>query len=262
MKIDKKVRLKHYLLGVLGLFTFFLVWELAIRFGFISHRVMALPTEVLDTFLTKLGDPRPDGGTLPQHFLTSFTLAISGFGLAVLVGVPLGLFMGYFKAFDRYVMPIFEIIRPIPPIAWIPIVIIVLGIGMSAKIFIIFIASFVACVINSYLGIKLTNQVYINVSRTSGASHWQTFTTVCVPSALPMVFAGIRYSLGGAWGTLVAAEMLASTGGLGFMIQMGRLLIRPDIIIVGMLTIGLTGALLAKALAEIEARIIPWRTKK
>ena len=262
MNIARKVKWKHFLLGILGLFVFFMTWELSIRLGFISNRTMALPTQVFQTFLVKLTDSRPDGGTLPQHLLTSFTLAVSGFGLAVLIGVPLGLFMGYFKAIDRYVMPVFEIMRPIPPIAWIPIVIIVLGIGMTAKIFIIFVASFVACVINSYLGIKLTNQVHINVAKTSGASEWQIFTTVCIPSSLPMVFAGIRYSLGGAWGTLVAAEMLASTNGLGFMIQMGRLLIRPDIVIVGMLTIGLTGALLAKGLASVEDRIIPWRTKK
>ena len=170
--------------------------------------------------------------------------------------------MSYFKVIDRYFMPMFEILRPIPPIAWIPIVILTLGIGMPAKMFIIFVAAVVPCVINSYLGVKLTNQTLINVAKTFGANDWQIFTKVCIPSAIPMIFAGIRVSLGASWATLVAAEMFASTGGLGYMIQMGRLLSRPDIIIVGMLTIGLTGALLAKGLASIENRIAPWSTKK
>ena len=194
-----------------------------------------------------------------EHFLVSFQLAFSSFVAAVVIGVPLGLVMGQYKAFDRFFTPIFEIIRPIPPIAWIPIVILVAGIGMPAKIFIIFIAAFVPCVINSYLGIKLTNPVLINVAKTFGASNWQIFTKVCIPSSLNMVFTGVRNALGASWSTLVAAEMLASTKGLGYMIQMGRQLIRPDIILVGMLTIGCIGALLSWLLGLLEKKVAPWR---
>lgn len=260
--MEKKKRWISLLLGVIGLAVFFGVWELAVDLGLMSHRIMATPIEVVEMFFYKLTNTKPDGATLVSHFLISFRLALGGFAVAVLIGIPLGLFMGYFKAMDRFFMPLFEILRPIPPIAWIPIVILTLGIGMQAKIFIIFVSAFVPCVVNSYLGIKLTNQTLISVSRTFGSSEWQIFTTVCVPSALPMVFAGVRTSLGAAWGTLVAAEMLASTGGLGFMIQMGRLFSRPDIIIVGMLTIGFSGALLAKGLGAIEDKIVPWRKKK
>ena len=155
--------------------------------------------------------------------------------------------------------PLFEILRPIPPIAWIPIVILTMGIGMRAKIFIIFVAAFVPCVINSYLGIRLTDPVKINVAKTFGASSFKIFTTVCIPSSLNMVFTGVRLSLNSSWTTLVAAEMLASSRGLGYMIQLGRTLIRPDIIIVGMITIGVTGALLNKLLALLEKKIAPWR---
>ena len=260
--VRKKEHRRTLLLHIIGLAVFFGAWELSVRTGMLSHRVMATPSQVIETFIFKLSHTRPDGATVISHFLVSFRLALSGFIVAVLIGIPLGLFTGYFKALDLYMMPIFEIIRPIPPIAWIPIVILVLGIGMTAKVYIIFVAAFVPCVINSYLGVKLTNQTLINLARTFGASDWQIFRTVCVPSAMPMVFAGVRTSLGASWSTLVAAEMLASTGGLGYMIQMGRTLIRPDIIIVGMLTIGFTGALMAKGLAYLENRIAPWRNRK
>ena len=256
-----KPKYKVILLNLIGLLFFFAIWEIAIRVGWLSSRTMATPLEVLRIFFTKLTDTRPDGATVISHFLVSFRLSLSGFCAALIIGIPMGLFMSYFKAIDRYFMPIFEILRPIPPIAWIPIVILTLGIGMSAKVFIVFVAAVTPCVINSYLGVKLTNQTLINVSKTFGANDWQIFTSVCIPSAIPMIFAGIRISLGISWSTLVASEMLASTGGLGFMIQMGRLLIRPDIIILGMLVIGFSGALMARGLGYFERRIAPWRIK-
>ncbi len=152
------------------------------------------------------------------------------------------------------VRPIFDAIRPIPPIAWIPIAILWLGIGMPAKAFIIFLAAFVPCVINSYTGIRLTNPVLIRVAEIYGASNFETFRKIGVPSAIPMIFTGMKLSLNAAWTTLVAAELLAASVGLGFMIQQGRRLARPDVIIVGMLTIGLLGALMSWILTRIEAR--------
>lgn len=190
---------------------------------------------------------------------SSLKLSLVGFVAATTIGIPLGLLMGYFRMVDRYVNPIFEILRPIPPIAWIPIVILTMGIGFKAKVFIIFVSAFVGCVINSYVGIKLTNQTLINVAKTYGASDWQIFTKVCIPSSLNMVFAGIRGALNGSWGTLVAAEMLASTSGLGYMIQTGRKLIRPDIILVGMIVIGAVGAILGAFIGVFEKKVAPWR---
>lgn len=259
--IREKAKIKQILLSVAGLIVFFGLWQFAVKTELISSRSLSAPSDVLNTFFMKLTSINPDGATLITHFLMSFKLAITGFAVAIIIGIPLGLLMGYFKAFDLYATPIFEIIRPIPPIAWIPIVILTLGIDMRAKVFIIFVAAFVPCVINSYLGVKLTDQTLINVSKTFGASNWQTFTKICIPSSMSMVFAGVRISLNSSWSTLVAAEMLASTQGLGYMIQMGRQLIRPDIIIVGMLTIGGTGALLSWLLGLLEKRVAPWRYK-
>ncbi len=250
---------RKVLLGFIGVGIFLGIWQLLMTFGIISERTMSTPLQVLETFIMKLTSSDPDGATITEHFISSFILALIGFFTALVVGIPLGLVMGYFKTAKLYLNPMFEIIRPIPPIAWIPIVILFLGIGMPAKVFIVFIAAFVPCVINSYTGVKLTNQTYINVAKTMGASHLRIFTKICVPQALPMVFTGIRISLGSSWSTLVAAEMLASTSGLGYMIQMGRTIIRPDIILVGMLVIGCTGALMSFVLGLVEKHIAPWK---
>ncbi|WP_243009152.1 ABC transporter permease [Clostridium sp. AM58-1XD] len=258
---SKNEKTQLVLLSLLGIVLFFGTWEMCIQCGLVSERVMCAPSTAIKTFITKLTVSKPDGATVIVHFLTSLKLSLAGFLTAVIIGVPLGLFMGYFRIMDSLLTPLFEIVRPIPPIAWIPIVILTLGIGFPAKVFIIFISAFVPCVINSYLGIKLTNQTLINVAKTFGASEWQIFTKVCVPSSMSMVFAGVRISLGNAWSTLVAAEMLASTKGLGYMIQMGRTLIRPDIIVVGMATIGCTGALMAWILGRFEKKVAPWRYK-
>ena len=119
--------------------------------------------------------------------------------------------MGWWTYADRFIRPIFELVRPVPPIAWIPLVVVWMGVGLKAKALIIFFTAFVPCVINSYTGIKLTNKTLIDVSRTFGASNREIFWKVGVPSSLPMVFAGIRVALGNSWSTLVAAEMLAAS---------------------------------------------------
>lgn len=258
----KKEKIKLLMLSALGAFIFLLLWQLSINLGWIPEKYLAPPTVVARTFITKFYEARPDGSTLPVHFISSLYIAFVGFVSAVVIGVPLGLLMGYYKNLDLLIRPIFEFIRPIPPLAWIPLSILWLGIGTTAKSYIIFLAAFVPCVINAYTGVKLTNPVLINVAKTCGANKWTIFVKVCIPSSLPLVFTGMRIALGNAWSTLVAAELLASVSGLGYMIQQGRSLVRPDIIIVGMMTIGLTGALMAFVVARFENKAIPWRTRK
>ena len=179
--------------------------------------------------------------------------------MAVVIGIPLGLFMGWYEPVDRLVRPVFEVIRPIPPIAWIPLTILFLGIGLRAKVFIIFFSAFVPCVINAYTGIQLTNRTLINVAKTYGAGSFEIFWRVGIPSSVQMIFAGIRIALGLSWTTLVAAEMLAADAGLGYMILMGRQFARPDIIVLGMVVIGTIGAVFSAVLSALEKRLEHWR---
>ena len=257
----RRDRRKAFLLGVISIFLFLVVWQLLCTFHVVKENALVSPLEVIRSIFIKIGDTRPDGNTLLENIWSSFKLAMIGFCLALVIGLPLGLLMGWYRPLDRFVRPIFEIIRPLPPIAWIPIVIVLLGIGIVAKSFIIFFTTFVPIVINSYTGIRETNPVYINFAKTCGYSNWRIFLTVGIPSAMPLAFAGMIISLGNGWGTLVAAEMLASSSGLGYMISMGRSYGRIDIIIAGMLVIGLIGLALTTALEAAEDYVLKWRRK-
>ncbi len=241
-------------ISVISFIMFLVVWELICGLEIIGPYQLVPPSEVLTVFFEKITESSPDGARLHEHAMASLTLAFSGFIVAMLIGVPLGLLMGWYPKVNLLVRPIFDAIRPIPPIAWIPIAILWLGIGIKAKAFIIFLAAFVPCVINSFTGIRLTNPVLIRVALIYGASDFETFRKIGIPSAVPMIFTGMKLSLNAAWTTLVAAELLAASTGLGFMIQQGRRLARPDIIIVGMLAIGFLGALMSWMLTKIEAR--------
>lgn len=256
--IGKRVFLK--LLPVITIVAFLAVWQFIVDFGYVDSRMLASPLSIWEGFVYKLSNTGPDGSTLGTNILSSLQVASTGLVIAIFVGVPLGLLMGWYSMFDRFAHPIFEIIRPIPPVAWIPLMIIWVGLGTAAKAMIIFLAAFIPCVINSYTGIRLTSKVLINVSKTFGASNFYTFIHVGIPSATPMIFAGIRLALGTSWGTLVAAEMLAASSGLGYMISMARSFARIDIVMLGMILIGLLGYIFTTLFGFIERKIVKGRT--
>ncbi len=255
----RKDTLKYIFLSFIGIAIFLIVWKLIVQFRLLNVRNLPAPDAVLSTLITKISSKNPDGNTLGANILASLQVSMSGFLLAVLIGIPLGLFMGWFTPIDRFVSPVFELLRPVPPIAWIPVVVVFVGIDLKAKATIIFLSVFVPCVINSYAGIKLTKRTLINVAKTFGAGDFETFIKVGIPSAMPMVFTGVRNALGGAWSTLVAAEMLAAKAGLGYMLQVGRNVGRADVVVAGMVTIAVLGALMALILNLIEKRILKWK---
>ncbi len=261
-KNQNAATLKYMLLQMAGVVGFLGIWQLAVVSGVVDSARLPAPSAVFETLIYKTYSKQPDGNVLLINILASLQVALSGFFTAIIIGIPLGLIMGWWKKADRFIRPIFELIRPIPPIAWIPLIVVWMGIGLKAKAMIIFFTTFVPCVINSYTGIKLTNQTLINVSKTFGASNFEIFYKVGIQSALPMTFAGIRVALGNSWSTLVAAEMLAASAGLGYMIQIGRSVARPDIVIVGMVVIGVIGALLSALLSFAERKLMRWQKNR
>ncbi len=248
------------LLPVVTIVLFIIAWQLLVQLQIIPARKMASPIQIGEAFIFKISNTGPDGATLGTNILASLLVSMSGLILGIVVGVPLGLLMGWYRLFDRFLHPIFDIIRPIPPVAWIPLLIIWVGLGLEAKALIIFVSSFVPCVINSYTGIRLTNRVFINVATTFGASNFYTFIHVGIPSSTPMIFAGIRLSLGVSWSTLVAAEMLSASSGLGYMMNMSRNFGRIDVVMLGMIVIGILGYSLTGIFGLIEKKIVKGRT--
>ena len=245
--------------SIISIVVLLALWELSVQLGWITTRFFCAPSEVLNALIEKLTNRAPDGATLPVHILSSMKISMIGFLMAVLIGTPLGLLMGWYKPVDKFIRPAFNLIRPIPAVGWIPLMIVLLGIGLAPKVFIVFLSAFVAVVLNSYAGIKLTNRAMINVSKTCGASNFTIFRRVGIPSAMPMVFTGWKVGLGLSWSTLVAAEMLASNDGLGYMILAGRQFMRVNLIMVGMLTIGVIGLILFALLNGLEKIVLKWR---
>lgn len=254
-----KIRYRNTMLSICGVLLFLLIWEVLVISGIIDRKKLCDVLEVFRLLIVKISDPNPDGAVLFVNIWSSLEIALVGFGLAVVIGVPLGWFMGWYRGFDSFMRPIFEIIRPIPPVSWIPLTIVWLGIGLMAKSFIVFFAAFVPCLINSYTGIRQTKEVLKNVAKTFGASYFTTFYKVGIPSSLTMTFAGIKVAIGNAWATLVAAEMLAASSGLGYMILMGRSYGRVDLVILGIVTIGLLGVIISALINMVENFILGWK---
>ncbi|MEA5151099.1 MAG: ABC transporter permease [Oscillospiraceae bacterium] len=254
--------MRYLTISIVVIAAVLLAWQLAVQLGLVSTRFFDSPVGVVKTIITKITDKKPDGGLLLQHIWASAKVVWLGFLLAAVIGVPLGLFMGWFRLCDRIIRPLFEIIRPIPSLAWIPIVLLFLGIGVKARAVIIFTGCFVATVLNTYTGVRSTDQTLINVAKTCGAGNFKTFCKVGIPSAMPMIFAGLKTSMGSAWGTIVAAEMLASSNGLGYMIQMGRSFGKVSLIMAGIIVIGILGFISSGLIDLAEGIVLKWRPKK
>lgn len=177
---------------------------------------------------------------------------MTGFLLAIGVGVPLGLFMGWKKTIEKAVRPIFDVFRQVPSPSWIPFSILWFGIGVFQRGFIVWQSAFVPAVINSYYGIRNVDEVYLNVARVFGFSEGEIFRKVYVPASLPQVFTGVVTAYGISWFVLAAAEFLAATRGLGYMIWTGSRLGRSDLIVLGMLLIGLIGSGVITIIRRVE----------
>ena len=255
----KKNFYMNSMLSIIGILSFFIIWELLVITGTVDSKKLCDVLEIFKLFILKFTDPNPDGAVLLVNIWSSLEIALCGFGLSIVIGIPLGWFMGWYRGFDAFMRPIFEIIRPIPPVSWIPLTIVWLGIGLPAKAFIVFFAAFVPCLINAYTGIRQTKAVLINVGKTFGATNFTIFWKVGIPSSMTMTFAGVKVAIGNAWATLVAAEMLASSSGLGYMILMGRSYGRVDLVILGIVVIGLLGVIISAIINACEDLVLGWK---
>jgi len=198
-------------------------------------------------------------GRLHEHFLHSAWLVLMGFAVAVGIGVPLGMAMGFSRRAEAAINPVFLLLRPIPPLAWIPLAIVWLGLGDAAKVLVIWFAAFVPSVINSYAGVRSIEPHLIEAARTLGVGRRMFLREVLFPGALPLVFTGLRLSLQACWTTLVAAELIGAILGLGHVLYQAGLDIFPAMIVVGMAAVAVAGAVMTLGLEWVERHSMPWR---
>jgi NitT/TauT family transport system permease protein/taurine transport system permease protein len=256
----KSKTILNLLLSIVSVVIFIGIWYLFTTIlEVVPSNTLPSPVKVFNSFIKKLSNPNPDGATLLQHTAASLKVALTGYLYALLIGIPLGILMAWNRYIDRFVRPLFDLLKPIPGVAWIPLMIVIFGLGIASKAAVVFFSAVVPCVLNSYTGIKQTKDVHLWVARTFGARNIQKLFTIAIPTALPHILTGVRVALGAAWVAIVAAELLGATRGLGFMIQQSRGIYRTDIIIVGMLAIGICGGILTGILTFIANILLKGR---
>ena len=198
-------------------------------------------------------------GRLHVHVLHSLRLVAMGFLFAAAAGVPLGLLMGWSRRAEALLNPVFLLIRPIPPLAWIPLAILWFGLGDAAKIMVIFFAAFVPSVINSYTGVRAIATPIVEAARMLGTPRFALVREVLVPAALPSVFTGLRLSLQASWTTLVAAELVGAIAGLGRILNVAQQDLYPGMILLAMACVAVLGYGTTKLLALVEHWALPWQ---
>jgi taurine transport system permease protein len=250
------------LAGTVGaLLAVLLAWHLLTAvFGIISPARFPTPFEVAGA-LQQIVVEGYSNGRLHEHVLRSVLLVTMGFALASSVGVVLGLAMGASRTVEALVNPVFLLLRPIPPLAWIPLAIVWLGLGDAAKMMVIFFAAFVPSVINSFAGVRQIDKPIFEAAAMLDVRGWRYWREVLIPGALPSIFTGLRLSLQASWTTLVAAELVGAVAGLGQILNQAAQDIYPAMILVGMISVALCGWLMTLGLGWLEHRVMPWKVR-
>lgn len=243
-------RSRARLISVFGFAAFLAVWQGAALIP-AKWQVISGPVDVIGAFIGMLHTPFA-GGTLLDHTLASLWRFGTGFGLAVVLGLPLGLLMGRYRIFDAIMTPAFNMFRYVAPIAWVPFAVLWFGTGAGGPILIIFSGAFAACVVGAYGGAKLIDPPLIEAARTLGASNRKLLWEVVVPSAMPSMISAIRVAAGNAWQSLVGAELIVADSGLAYIMVRGQMNRTVTIVMVGMLTIGLVGLVMEWLLGRLE----------
>lgn len=229
------------------------VWIAFDKTGRLNTVVMPSFEKVVSTFVKKASD-----GSLIKQLLVSIVRVLKGYALSAVLGIGLGIAIGLSEHTKRMSDLLIHFIKPIPPIAWIPLVILWLGIEEKSKVFLIFIGGFFTILINVIDGIRYTDAKLLEVARVMETPKRKLITKLIIPAALPNIFTGLRIGMSSCWTCVVAAELVASTSGIGFMISNARNFGQMDVIVVGMVVIGVTGRLMDLIIREIEKRVIVW----
>ncbi|MEV4243383.1 ABC transporter permease [Streptosporangium canum] len=236
--------------GLLGLLLWVVLANIGIQ-GFPG------PLEVAERAVTSIGD-----GTLLGDALASLRRVLTGFVLGVALAVPVGFLMGWYPVIRGLIEPWLQFFRMVPPLAIIPLAIVLMGIDETPKIFVIFLASFLSSVVSTFQGVVSVDSTLINAARVLGAKDRTVFTGVVVPASTPFILVGMRIGLGASWATVVAAELIAAQEGLGYRMQQSQLYYDLPTIFVQLIVIGLIGLIMDRALLLAERRLTNWQERR
>lgn len=229
-------------------------WELTVRSGWLPFQLIAAPTTVASRFVRMLVS-----GELPIHAWVSLRRLLLGFGLGAITGVLMGTGVGLSKRMEAVVAPTLRFLSPVPPIAWIPLLIIALGIGEASKVLLVAIGVFFVVSFSTIEGIRGTDNALVDVGRVYEKRWYETTLCILLPAAMPSIFSGLRVAMALSWILLIAAEVIASSRGLGWLIWDSRNFSRPDDMLVGVIAVGVLGKLTDQLLAMAQTWVLRWR---
>jgi len=245
--------------AIISILAFLIFWHVGVKYSSLS-KLLPGPIEVLSSFLRSVVVPIGTA-TIGGHALWSLSRVFVGYAVASILGIILGVTMGWYKSVEAIFRPLFEIIRPIPPIAWIPLAILWFGLGEITKYFLIFLAALSNVTMNAYAGAKSIDPVYVGAAKMLGANDRRIFLSIVLPGSVPHIFAGLQVALSSAWATVVAAEMVRSSEGVGGVIIKGQEINNTVQILVGILAVGIIGFVLAIIMRRLETRLCAWNER-
>lgn len=247
-------RFQKLLTSFIGIAIVLVLWEAISVLGFVKWIILPPPTDVFATMMSMAFS-----GELFMHAGYSLMRVLLGFLVAALIAVPLGVIMGWVPAASRIFDPIIEILRPIPPIAWIGLALLWFGIGLNSAIFLVFIGAFFPILLNTVSGVRSVEKKLIEVAYTFGANDLSVLRKVVIPAASPTIYTGLRVGMGIGWMCVVAAEMVAVKYGLGNLILEASNYLQTDKVMVGMITIGIMGLLINLLFQVAGNRFFRWQ---
>lgn len=229
------------------------IWQFSYSLFALQSPIIPSPVEIGMSFFELLKT-----GEIISHSFISLQRILIGFSIAAFVGVFGGIMLAYFQNVGLYIRPFIDILRPIPPIAWIPVAILLFGLGDTSAYFIVFLGAFFPVFTNTYFGALSLPRIYRNVADSFEIDQFTFIKKILFYFSLPYIFTGLRIGMGMAWMSVIAAELIGAQSGLGYFIQLNRLMLRTENILIGMGMIGIIGFLLNSFFLFMEKIAIPW----
>lgn len=252
--MSKKQRLiRNYIIMIAAPAILLALWEILGSLGYLNAAIMPTPSKIGAKFIELVAE-----GKLQKHVLISAKRVLWGFLYGAVIGIVLGILMGQFEVVNKAFAVFVGVLRPIPTIGWVPLLILWFGLGESSKIIIIAMSSFWSLLINTIDGFGHIDRKYLEVSKIMEKDKIDTIIHIVIPSIFPSVFTGLRLGFGNAWRGVVAAEMIAASSGIGYMISAARELFRPAELMVGLLAIGLICLMIDTIILRIQKFVFRW----
>ena len=249
---------RHLTLSLATLAVLLVIWWAVAAAHWVSPLFLPPPGQVLNKLLTIASPQGFMDATLWQHLAASLGRIVVALLAATLIGIPVGIARGLSPTVRGILDPLIELYRPVPPLAYLPLMVIWFGIGETSKILLIYLAIFAPVAMSTLAGVKSAQQVRIRAAQSLGANRAQVLWLVILPGALPEILTGLRIGLGVGWSTLVAAELIAATRGLGFMVQSAGEFLATDVVLAGIAVIAIIAFSLELGLRALQRRLTPW----